>query len=391
MIAPAPKVPTHNLGDASLQTIHNLVTSINSKVLKDSSSDPDKITHNNELNARGFQIQQDELDYEADPSGGSSGTAGKKLLSDWNDYKSAANKYSHNAGDVENLLNEFANISGIMSNGNLAEPGDPNSASGKGWKTNFEKNAKDAPKFGLSPPAGDGEASIGHSKQKSESDCFLLAAIGAINATPGGAAQLNSLIHTNSDGSYDVTFPGDPHGKKYTVTAAELKSDDVASGDTTTKILTIAADKWDIDNGGDGIAKKGTAAGALTLLTGKMNDHLHGGDIKSTIIKNAKDGKPTELGALVGYDSSDPPNPIYHAIFVNSYDPKTGIVTWTNPYDSSKQYKQNIDDFLSHPAGGIMGIVEIDSTTDTAGTVNGQWHTTATGSSGFGGLGTSSS
>jgi hypothetical protein len=373
MIGPNPaNVDTRGPGNTSLQQYHDIIIDINTK---NHAAHPGDKAHDDLLNTLGFKLQQDELNWQADPSGGSSGTAGKTFIYDLEKYESAAGS----ASGVDALIKELDRVSGYDGKGNLQVPGDPNSQSGKAWQSNFLKNAKDAPKFGLSAPTGDGEIRLGNSKQLDVGDCFILSAIGAVNAEPGGPEKLNSLIHTNSDGSYDVTFPGDLYSKKYRVTADELKHTNVASGDLTTKILAIAADQWDKDNvggkqgEGKGVDDGGHESGALTLLTGKYSSYskTDSASISSAIMQGAKSGNPIEVKVKV---SSDPNDKDYHAIFVDKYDPKTDKVTWHDPHDTGKSYTQTMSTFLSSPDGEVVKIVSAATTTPSNGFTTGNWN-----------------
>ena len=85
--------------------------------------------------------------------------------------------------------------------------------------------------------------SIDPSNQGQMGDCWVLSSINAMAATPGGREILQKSIFQNNDGSYTVTFKGDPEHPIF-VTAADLKNQNYSKGDKDVRILEIAFDKY---------------------------------------------------------------------------------------------------------------------------------------------------
>jgi hypothetical protein len=63
-------------------------------------------------------------------------------------------------------------------------------------------------------------------------DCWILACVGSLAATPHGKQSIKNMIEDNGDGSYTVTFPGDP---KHPVTVTELTQAELAHGAAPTE------------------------------------------------------------------------------------------------------------------------------------------------------------
>jgi hypothetical protein len=208
---------------------------------------------------------------------------------------------------------------------------------------------------------------IDASRQGQEGDCWVLASIGAMAATPQGRQRLADAVYQNQDGSHTVTFPGDP-GHPVLVTDADLNASRKArfsSGDQDVLILETACEKYakanPAFNGGAGTTTKGGYPSiALTLLSGQQGTVISTGyDPVKTKAWLGIIGKQSPMPAIsfdseVGADGNPGAigNGRFHAFTVQQIDLADNTITFVNPWNSGKPIAMNIDDF----AGKVTNI-----------------------------------
>jgi hypothetical protein len=208
---------------------------------------------------------------------------------------------------------------------------------------------------------------IDPSRQGQEGDCWVLASIGAMAATPQGRQTVADAVYQNQDGSHTVTFPGDPD-HPVLVTDADLNASRKArfsSGDQDVLILETACEKYakanPAFNGGAGTTTKGGYPSiALTLLSGQQGTAISTGyDPVKTKAWLGIIGKQSPMPAVsfdseVGADGNPGAigNGRFHAFTVQQIDLANNTITFVNPWNSGKPVTMNIDDF----AGKVTNI-----------------------------------
>jgi hypothetical protein len=114
--------------------------------------------------------------------------------------------------------------------------------------------------------------------QGKHNDCVFEASAAAVATTARGRAAISEMIVQDADGSYAVTFPGEPRNR-ITVTQADLKTARVSDSATWAGVLEAALIKWNPQfangaklpanaKGAPGGAAPTPAQYALHLLTG---------------------------------------------------------------------------------------------------------------------------
>ncbi|HEX4879913.1 MAG TPA: hypothetical protein VFV39_08725 [Limnobacter sp.] len=198
---------------------------------------------------------------------------------------------------------------------------------------------------------------IGHSRQVANGNCFALAAVNAIASTPEGLALLERSIVQNPDGSYTITFAGDPNSPVIVTHKDIITHTDFSSGDVDMLILQVAIEKYanafPQRLGISTIRAGGTSAEVLQLLTGQnfVSYVLRFDPVatKNVLLRLADTGWPTTFSAFVGADGlpSRSGSSFAHAYTILDIDAEAGLVTFTNPWDSGKPITMQIDDFCT--------------------------------------------
>jgi hypothetical protein len=225
------------------------------------------------------------------------------------------------------------------------------------------------------PPPANAKADVSDgyidtdTQQQGKGDCVFLSTTRGLSQTAEGRADIKNAIKANNDGSFDVKFAG--ADKSYHVTADQAKQQGQwANGDKDMQILGTAADAYFKDHGQANGAESQSFSSVSKLLTGKDASNtlsLTGknsvADIKNALIAAAPDvGKTKSIGLSGGVtDSGDwKAKDTAHEFQVESIDTKTGTVTYTNPWDTSKKRTISMDDLakqlVADPNGSTVDI-----------------------------------
>lgn len=207
---------------------------------------------------------------------------------------------------------------------------------------------------------------IGSFSQGAEGNCWALASISAVADTPAGRQMLGQAITQNPDGTYTVTFPGDP-SRPIVVTEDDLRHfNSFSTGDKDVKILEVAMEKYAQANpewlyGKTTTTEGGNGLSGIELLTGSENisntwvyfddaatiETLHqlaqGGE-NQVIYFSSEVDFGTALPGNYGNGSS-------HAFYIEEINLEAGTVTFTNPWNTDNPITMSIEEF----AGRVRG------------------------------------
>ncbi len=109
-------------------------------------------------------------------------------------------------------------------------------------------------------------------------DCTFESSLASLASTPKGQEDISKMISKNKDGSYEVTFPGDP-SKPVDITSKDLADPRIQDSAGWAKILEAANIKLHPN-----LAEphKGRTKGAMQLLTGHNAEEILPGDAPRT-------------------------------------------------------------------------------------------------------------
>ena len=109
-------------------------------------------------------------------------------------------------------------------------------------------------------------------------DCTFESSLASLASTPTGREDISKMISKNKDGSYEVTFPGEPN-KPVDITSKDLADPRIQDSAGWAKILEAANIKLNPD-----LAEpnRGTTKGAMHLLTGNHSEAILPGDAPRT-------------------------------------------------------------------------------------------------------------
>jgi hypothetical protein len=196
-------------------------------------------------------------------------------------------------------------------------------------------------------PATDNQTKLSQSLQDINSsgvnqgkygDCVFEASLASLASSPDGKQQISKMISVNPDGSYKVTFPGDP-SNPVTVTEEDLNKYETKDSALWAKIIETAFVKShpkEAEGDYDKLSKDQTPAQwALHFLTGNnaskatASDKDMGNKLDQALNK--------DHDSVVAFCADDNSKVLVsgHEWTVTAYDPATQTVTVRNPWGNN--------------------------------------------------------
>lgn len=198
-----------------------------------------------------------------------------------------------------------------------------------------------------SNPATDSQTQLSQSLQDINSsgvnqgkygDCVFEASLASLASTSAGKQQIAKMISVNPDGSYKVTFPGDP-SNPVTVTKEDLEKYETKDSALWAKVIETAyvkSNPKEAEGNFDAISKDQTPAQwAMHLLTG--NDASKATASDKDMGNKLDQALNKDHHSVVAFCADDNDKVLVsgHEWTVTAYDPATQTVTVRNPWGSS--------------------------------------------------------
>lgn len=196
------------------------------------------------------------------------------------------------------------------------------------------------------------------STSKYMGDCWFLSAIVAVNDTSEGKQIIKDSITDNEDGTYSVTFAGDP-SETFTITQDDLDNIN-SSGDIDVAILEEAARQYYEKNEDRDIGEGGMEEG-ISLLTGlNVDEHPADSDpevLKDDLLKMAQDHAEGDgEGAIMmlatdtwmtaeGEIHENGDRGMGHMMAITDINEEENTISYVDPYDSKTIITQDLDKF----------------------------------------------
>jgi len=196
-------------------------------------------------------------------------------------------------------------------------------------------------------------------------DCYLLAGFASLAKINPQA--IRDMIQDNNDGTYTVTFPGDPHHPVTVPAPTEAELARYASGSEHGTWPAVLEKAYGIHKGGTTVPQDAAGGGnpesvAVKLLSpnGADTDDMSftsEEELDRKLQQAIADGCPIETGInaqlaqLIGLGSgrdSETGLPTGHAYSVTGYDPATKTVTIRNPWGNTEPVGKD-----GKPADGV--------------------------------------